>query len=120
MSMFYTYPSLFTTITLIFLVTILVVCHWLVKKCAPICLCNLLFIIIYYKRKLKGKKFKNQDVCPSDGIDLEAKKAIEISGQIFPAGLNIDYSNLVIREEIGEGNFGKVYQGYLQLNDVQR
>ena len=76
------------------------------------------FIIQVYL--IKGKKFKNQDFFLSAGIDLEAKETIEISGQNFPAGLNIDYSNLVIRGEIGEGNFGKVYQGYLQMNDVQR
>ena len=77
-------------------------------------------MIIYYKRKLKGKKSKIQDVCPSDGIDLVTKENVIISGRTFPAGLVIDYSNLVIRREIGEGNFGKVYQGYLQMNEVQR
>ena len=118
--MFYTYPSSFTIITLTFIVIILVVCHWLVKKCAPSCLCNLFFIISYYKSKVKKNKFKNQDVCQTDGTNLETKENIVISGQNFPAGLNIDYSNLVIGEEIGEGNFGKVYQGYLQMNDVQR
>ena len=115
-TMFYAYPSFFTILTLTLFVIVLVVCHWSVKKCAPSCLCNLFFIIIYYKSKLKGKKI----VCQTDGTDLEAKESIEISGRNFPAGLNIDYSNLVIRGEIGEGNFGKVYQGYLQMNDVQR
>ena len=123
MSMFYTYPSLFTTITLIFFVIILVVCHWLVKKCAPCCLCNLFLITIYYKSKLKGKKIEIeiQDVCPTDGTDLVAMmENVRISGRTFPAGLDIDYSNVVIRREIGKGNFGKVYHGYLQMNEVQR
>ena len=72
-------------------------------------------MIIYYKSKLKRKKVKTPYVYPTDG-----KENVRISGRIFPAGLDIDYSNVVIRREIGEGNFGKVYQGYLQMNEVQR
>ena len=118
--MFYAYPSFFTILTLTLFVIVLVVCHWSVKKCAPSCLCNLFFIIIYYKSKLKRKKFDIPDVYPTDGTDLVAKENVRISGRIFPAGLDIDYSNVVIRREIGEGNFGKVYHGYLQMNEVQR
>ena len=121
MSMFSTYPSLFTTITLIFFVIILVVCHWSVKKCAPTCLCNLFFMIVYYKSKLKRKKIEISDVKPTDGTDLVAMmENVRISGRTFPAGLDIDNSNIVIRREIGKGNFGKVYHGYLQMNEVQR
>ena len=119
--MFSTYPSLFTTITLIFFVIILVVCHWSVKKCAPTCLCNLFFMIVYYKSKLKRKKIEISDVKPTDGTDLVAMmENVRISGRTFPAGLDIDNSNVVIRREIGKGNFGKVYHGYLQMNEVQR
>ena len=31
-----------------------------------------------------------------------------------------DWSDIDIKKEIGEGNFGKVYKGYLHLNKVQR
>ena len=77
-------------------------------------------MIVYYKSKLKRKKVEIQDVYPTDGTDLVAKENVQISERIFPAGLDIDYSDVVIRREIGEGNFGKVYQGYLQMNEVQR
>ena len=121
MSMFYTYPASFTTITFIFILVILIVSHWLVKKCAPSCLCNLFFITLYYKSKLKRKKIELQDVCPTDGTDLVAMmENVRISGRTFPAGVDIDYSNVVFRREIGKGNFGKVYHGYLQMNEVQR
>ena len=38
----------------------------------------------------------------------------------FPAGVLIKYQDIKIQKEIGEGNFGKVYQGHLNLNEVQR
>ena len=101
---FYVY-AFFTILTVILFVIVLVVCHWSVKK---------------YKSKVNGGKVELQDVCPIDGRDLVEEEDIEIIGQFFPAGLDIDYSNLFIRREIGEGNFGKVYQGYLQMNEVQR
>ena len=119
--MFYAYPSFFTILTLTLFVIVLVVCHWLVKKCAPCCLCNLFFMIVYYKSKLKRKKIEIQGVYPTDGTDLVAMmENVRISGRTFPAGLDIDNSNIVIRREIGKGNFGKVYHGYLQMNEVQR
>ena len=114
MSKVYAYPPFFTILTVIYIVIVLlvclvvVVCHW----------CDVMKT--YYKSKVKGGKVEFQDVCPIDGRDLVAKENLEMSVQSFPAGLNIDYSNLVIRGEIGEGNFGKVYQGYFQMNDVQR
>ena len=38
----------------------------------------------------------------------------------FSPGVIKDWSNINIKNEIGEGNFGKVYKGYLHLNEVQR
>ena len=40
--------------------------------------------------------------------------------EIFPFGVVKDWSDINIKKQIGQGNFGKVYQGYLHLNDVQR
>ena len=59
----------------------------------------------------KGKEFENP---------LLPQQNIEIDGRSFPAGIVINWSDIKIRREIGEGNFGKVYQGYLQMNEVQR
>ena len=38
----------------------------------------------------------------------------------FSPGVIKDWSDINIKNEIGEGNFGKVYKGYLHLNEVQR
>ena len=78
-------------------------------------------MIVYYKSRLKRKKIEIQGVYPTDGTDLVAMmENVRISERTFPAGLDIDYSNVVIRREIGKGNFGKVYHGYLQMNELQR
>ena len=38
----------------------------------------------------------------------------------FPDAVIKDWSNINIKKEIGEGNFGKVFKGYVHLNEVQR
>ena len=45
---------------------------------------------------------------------------IEIDGRLFPAGIVISWSDIKMEREIGQGNFGKVYQGYVNMNKVQR
>ena len=49
-----------------------------------------------------------------------SKDWVQIDGRSFPAGVVIKYQDIKIQKEIGEGNFGTVYQGYLNLNDVTR
>jgi hypothetical protein len=44
----------------------------------------------------------------------------EIEGRSFPAGIVIKWSDIKMEREIGRGNFGKVYQGYVNMNQVQR
>ena len=44
----------------------------------------------------------------------------DIYGRKFPANLLKDWSDINIEMEIGNGDFGKVYHGYLHLNGVQR
>ena len=57
---------------------------------------------------------------PSEENTLLLQRNIEIDGKSFPAGIVISWSDIKIKKEIGEGNFGKVYQGYLHMNEVQR
>ena len=45
---------------------------------------------------------------------------IEIDGRLFPAGIVISWSDIKMEREIGQGNFGNVYQGYVNMNEVQR
>ena len=54
----------------------------------------------------------NLEIIPKDGVQIE--------GWSFPAGVVIKYQDIKIQKEIGEGNFGKVFQGYLNLNEVTR
>ena len=44
----------------------------------------------------------------------------EIEGRSFPAGIVIKWSDIKMEREIGQGNFGKVYQGHVNMNEVQR
>jgi hypothetical protein len=55
-------------------------------------------------------------------MDLQniSKDCIQIDGRSFPAGVVIKYQDIKIQKEIGEGNFGKVFQGYFNLNEVTR
>ena len=74
-----------------------------------ISICFLLFVSIlivfcYYAKRNKGKQGEN--------------KIIE--GRSFHAGIVIKWSDIKMEREIGEGNFGKVYRGYLHLNEIQR
>ena len=46
--------------------------------------------------------------------------SIEIDGRSFPPGIVISWSDIKMEREIGQGNFGKVYQGYVNMNEVQR
>ena len=47
---------------------------------------------------------------------------IEIAGRKFPPEVVKEWSDIMILrdKEIGKGNFGKVYQGFLHLDDVSR
>ena len=44
----------------------------------------------------------------------------DICGRQFPANVVKEWSDINIEKEIGCGDFGKVYQGYLHMNKVQR
>ena len=45
---------------------------------------------------------------------------IDIDGKTFPSSIVKNWCDIHINCEIGTGNFGKVYQGYLHLNKIQR
>ena len=53
-------------------------------------------------------------------LQIPPKDFVQIDGRSFPAGVVIKYQDIKIQKEIGEGNFGTVYQGYLNLNEVTR
>ena len=61
-----------------------------------------------------------QDIRSSNRQTLLGKNSVDIFGRKFPVGVVKQWSDINIKEEIGEGNFGKVYHGFLHLNEVQR
>ena len=67
----------------------------------------LLSIIIIYCCYVKRNKGKEENY-------------VEIEGRSFPAGIVIKWSDIKMGREIGQGNFGKVYQGYVNMHQVQR
>ena len=53
-------------------------------------------------------------------IQLIPKDWVQIGGRSFPASVVVKLEDIKIQKEIGEGNFGKVFRGYLNLNEVTR
>ena len=43
-----------------------------------------------------------------------------ICGRKFPSNIVKNWSDINIQKEVGKGSFGKVYQAFLNLNEVQR
>ena len=63
----------------------------------------------------------NEDLFLGDWEALQTlSNTVDIKGRSFPEGVVIKWSDISINKEIGEGNFGKVYQGYVNMNEVQR
>ena len=52
--------------------------------------------------------------------EVDRTNTIEIDGKTFPTDIVKEWSQIDVTNEIGEGNFGKVYKGFLHLNKVQR
>ena len=75
---------------------------------------NFVFFNIFHLSKgeveLKEVKANEYQTLLQKGSELK-----EFSPEVIK-----DWSNINIKNEIGEGNFGKVFKGYLHLNDVQR
>lgn len=57
---------------------------------------------------------------PNTYLHIIYLDTFEIEGRSFPTGIVIKWSDIKMESIIGEGNFGKVYQGYLHLNEIQR
>ena len=75
-----------------------------------------------------GKLFKKgleqnpnyQNVPLNHNQTLLEEENIDIDGKTFPLSIVKKWRDFNINSEIGTGNFGKVYQGYLHLNAIQR
>ena len=75
---------------------------------------GILFLNIFHLSKgeteLKEVKANEEPTLPQKESELKE----------FSPGVIKDWSDIDIKKDIGEGNFGKVYKGYLHLNEVQR
>ena len=75
---------------------------------------RILFFNIFYLSKgeteLKEVKANEEQTLPQKESELKE----------FSPGVIKDWSDIDIKKEIGVGNFGRVYKGYLHLNEVQR
>ena len=89
----------------------------------------LIIVVILVHGRYLAKRNQNTNVTRSHHqMDVEAIESTEIlskenkdiSGRKFPVGIVKDWSDITIHKEVGKGSFGKVYQAYLHLNEVQR
>ena len=84
------------------------------------------FVHVRYfaKRKQKinvnGSKNQVDAESPTESTENLSKENKDICGRKFPVGIVKDWSDITIHKEVGKGSFGKVYQAYLHLNEVQR
>ena len=74
------------------------------------------------KQKINVNGSKNQvdAESPTESTEILSKENKDICGRKFPVGIVKDWSDITIHKEVGKGSFGKVYQAYLHLNEVQR
>ena len=73
------------------------------------------------KQKINVNGSKHQvDAEEPESFEILSKDNKDICGRKFPVGIVKDWSDITIHKEVGKGSFGKVYQAYLHLNEVQR
>ena len=71
-----------------------------------------------------SKKNKSADISLSDPegilIGLLDNPTVTILGRKFPISTVWDWENVTVGIELGGGQFGKVYKGFLHLSEYQR
>ena len=74
----------------------------------------------FYKRRQNTAKTGETELKEIKAQDKQ--KPFQDSNELkeFSSGVIKEWSDINIKKEIGEGNFGKVYKGFLHLNEVQR
>ena len=69
-------------------------------------------IIIYYCYVKRNKrKEENDTIRDENGYGNIEKNLTEIEGRSFPSAIVIKWSDIKIKSVIGEGNFGRIYEG---------
>ena len=71
-------------------------------------------LMIYYCHVKRNKREEE------NGFGNIEKNLTEIEGRSFPSAIVIKWSDIKIKSLIGEGNFGRIYQGDIHLNEIQK
>ena len=81
-----------------------------------------IIVIIYFVKRNRISNDSNYQVDnnANESVEVLSKENQNICGRKFPANIVKNWSDITIHKEVGKGNFGKVYQAYLHLNEVQR
>ena len=81
-----------------------------------------ILVIIYLVKRNRISNDPNYQVDDNanESVDVLSKENQNICGRKFPANIVKNWSDITIHKEVGKGSFGKVYQAYLHLNEVQR
>ena len=82
-----------------------------------ILLTSIVTIYYCYVKRNKGEEENNKF---GNGYGNIEKNLTEIEGRSFPSAIVIKWSDIKIKSVIGEGNFGRIYQGDIHLNEIQK
>ena len=84
-----------------------------------ILLTSILTIYCCYAKRNKREE-KNDTIQDGNSYGNIEKNLTEIEGRSFPSAIVIKWSDIKIKSIIGEGNFGRIYQGDIHLNEIQK
>ena len=84
-----------------------------------ILLTSIILIYYCYVKRNKGEQ-ENNTIQDRKGYGNIEKNLTEIEGRSFPSAIVIKWSDIKIKSTIGEGNFGRIYQGDIHLNEIQK
>jgi hypothetical protein len=84
-----------------------------------ILLTSILTIYCCYVKRNKREE-KNDTIQDGNSYGNIEKNLTEIEGRSFPSAIVIKWSDIKIKSIIGEGNFGRIYQGDIHLNEIQK
>ena len=84
-----------------------------------ILLTSIILIYYCYVKRNKGEQ-ENNTIRDENGYGNIEKNLTEIEGRAFPSAIVIKWSDIKIKSTIGEGNFGRTYQGDIHLNEIQK
>ena len=92
---------------------------WVIILVVLILVTSILTIYCCYVKRNKREE-KNDTIQDGNSYGNIEKNLTEIEGRSFPSAIVIKWSDIKIKSVIGEGNFGRIYQGDIHLNEIQK